>query len=360
MMNKLKLRQQAAHFVTRLHSGEITAGEESELYQWRQAHPQHEHEFQEMLSTWDLAAQLYCPAEQPAQGRWKKGWAVVAMAASIVLTASVVLLQLPSQTPVSEPLVVERPQVIEQPARELPAYEFRMTEVSQATTSEPQDYHSTIGEVRHIRLDDGSTISLNTDTHVRVAYSGEQRSVNLIHGEAFFSVAPDPARPFVIDTDEQVIRVLGTRFNVRKRDDEAMLQVAVVEGQVSVKHNRRSEEPEAPHPEEADENLLVAGDIGAFSDEGQLVSQNETSQVTNTQSWRHGVFRFDNESLEYVVREFNRYRNRKIHIVDSDANDLRISGVFQLKSDASILSALESSLPIRIVRDADYVFIYQR
>lgn len=351
MKNKSDIHQQAAYYVTRLHSGELTAKEEVGLTAWRRERQEHEQALQTMLHTWDLAARLYSPVESGNAARQRR-WPLLATAASILLVAVLSFLWVTDGNELNPaPSVVERP-VEPGPQIPQPAYDFRVTELAQPASTDIYEYRSGIGEVSHIRLDDGSTLSLNTDTQVQVAYSADQRSVTLMQGEAFFNVAPDPARAFVIDTGEQIIRVLGTQFNVRKRDDEAVVQIAVVEGQVTVRQQAKNDE--------ASENLLVAGDIGAFGEQSQLISQNKDGQVNKSQSWRHGIFRFDNESLEHVVREFNRYRNQKILIADTEANELRISGVFQLANDTTILSALESSLPIRVVRDNDYVFIYQR
>ncbi len=366
-MSKYKIREEAAHFVTRLHSGEITGREEAELNAWRQRSEAHESEFQAMLATWDLTAQLYQEPERAVTPKKRlvktSTWFVGAIAASILAVVVVPLALDFFNTPPGNPKLVgttpESPPSTPEVIRDVVTFDdFRISEHEYSDVDRAEIFTSAVGEVRHIKLADGSTISLNTDTTLTVEVRANQRLVTLTKGEAFFDVAHDENRPFVIDTGDQIIRVLGTQFNVRKRDDEAILQVAVVQGRVSIARNKeRTTETQQTEPKD---NLLAAGDIGAFGPESELISQNDVAEVNTTQSWRHGVFRFENESLEQVVRELNRYRNRKIHIVDAEANALRISGVFHLKNGENILLALESSLPVRIVRESEYVFIHQQ
>ncbi|MFU8784606.1 FecR family protein [Aliidiomarina sp.] len=364
-MNKEAVRAQAAMYVTRLHSGEITAGEEWRINEWLQT-PEHQAEFDAMLATWDLTEQLYQSPKPAIKPRFNWHWlgAGLAVAASALLAWVWVLPQISPHAHQSTWPVASEQRVDPAPVIHPITFDhFRITEIELASQEETLAFLSDIGEVRHINLTDGSVISLNTNTKLQVTFTDNERLVELIRGEAFFDVAHDVERPFIINTGEQRIRVLGTQFNVRMREDEAILQVSVVQGRVSVQPQRAQAvtaigEPTNPVP--AEENLLNAGDIGAFGPENKIVSQNELQYVSATQSWRHGVFRFENESLEQVVNELNRYRNQRIQIIDAEANALRISGVFHLKNGENILLALESSLPIRIERENDNVFVHIR
>ena len=81
--------------------------------------------------------------------------------------------------------------------------------------------HTTaIGEQVTVRLDDGSKIQLNTDSELSVRFSKAERRLVLERGQAFFDVAHDPARPFVVDAGKASVRALGTRFDVRRGDGE--------------------------------------------------------------------------------------------------------------------------------------------
>lgn len=349
-MAKLTAREQAAWYVTRLYSGELTAREEAQLRLWRRANPVHEHEWQQALNAYDISAQLYyrsAPAWR-AQHDWRSWFA---SAASIALVAVLVLLtQQPPSTEV-ETVQVEGPAIMTPSPSEPQKTLFRITERQPPVDVDgPQHYRTDIGEVSHVTLTDGSTVSLNTDSELTVTYTAAQRLVHLSRGEVFFDVAKDQQRPFVIDTGSRRIEVLGTQFNVRKRDDERVLKIAVLEGKVAV---RQSAETTIDEPQQQ----LLAGDIAAYGATSEVVQQNQQRQVSSAQAWRQGVVRFDNESLDTVVKEFNRYRTRKISITDEQAKQLRISGVFHLANGENILTALESTLPIQVKRYQQHITI---
>jgi len=205
-----------------------------------------------------------------------------------------------------------------------------------------RQYQTVIGQVSTVTLPDGSELTLNTATTVRIDFTGKERQVWLQSGEAFFDVAKDPERPFSINTGMQTIRVLGTQFNVRKSADS--IQVAVTEGIVSVHNNAKTAANNAPWQDA----YLPAGSVAAFSESSKVVSNNQPFKANSAQSWRTGIFRFDDESLANVVAEFNRYRHQKLVIEDPQAADLKISGVFHLKDGDSLINALKATLPIKV------------
>ena len=93
-------------------------------------------------------------------------------------------------------------------------------------------FHTGKGEQRRIVLEDGSTVFLNTATRIEVDYTGQQRRIRLIQGEAWFDVRKDAKRPFVVEGDFATATAIGTSFTVRDTDE--FTKVAVTEGQVQV------------------------------------------------------------------------------------------------------------------------------
>ncbi|HET8816779.1 MAG TPA: FecR domain-containing protein [Pseudidiomarina sp.] len=363
MSSATLIQAQAARFVTRLYSGELTAREERHLQEWRQQSPQHEAEFQAMLATWDMTGHLFQNPQQRRRPGVRRGW--WAAAASIALVG-VVSWQLWQASEPVETVTSASPHIVSVSTPDsinLSApVQFRITE--QKLESTTASYQTQVGEVSHVSLTDGSMLSLNTDTEVEVTFTANLRHVVLVRGEAFFDVAPDETRPFHIDTGRKLIEVVGTQFNVRKRADETVIKVSVLEGKVAVRATK-SETTEtidqaSAAPTETDVTLLTAGDIGAYSESSEVVTQNQVQAVSSAQSWRRGVFRFDDEPLEHVIREFNRYRERKIVIADASVAELRISGVFHLKNGDNILTALESTLPVQFDRSEQQVTARRR
>lgn len=363
-MSSTKLIQaQAARYVTRLYSGELTAREERQLQQWRQQSAQHEAEFQAMLTTWDLTGNLFQSPKPSRRPGVRRGWWAVAASVALVGVLSWQWLQPQQGDPKtvvdSAPVIASTNASQAEPATTTPPALFRITE--QRLETDVARYQTEVGEVSHVTLSDGSVVSLNTDTEVEVSLSANQRQVTLVRGEAFFNIARDESRPFQIDTGRKVIEVLGTQFNVRKRADETVIKVSVLEGRVAIKPTAPASTAAAkPDTADAEVTLLLAGDIGAYSESSEVVTQNQTQAVSSAQSWRQGVFRFDDESLEHVIREFNRYRSRKIVLADPSVADLRISGVFHLKNGDHILTALESTLPVQFDRSKQAVTVRRR
>lgn len=357
----LSSQEQAAWFVTRLYSGELSAREEAQIRHWRNADPQHQLDWQQALQAYDISAQLYYRASYPARNeRAQHDWrSWFASAASIALVAVIMTLSHSEPAghtalplPVAEVTMIEPIDAIEPVTEQLDSA-FRITQQQhqQPDRAGPQYYRTAVGEVSHVTLADGSTLSLNTDSELSVEFTAQQRLVYLSRGEVFFAVAKDHQRPFVIDTGERRIEVLGTQFNVRKRHDEQVLKISVLEGKVAV-HQATNDTLVDPL-----QQPLLAGDIASYSSNSEVVQQNQQRQVSSAQTWRQGMMRFDNENLEHVIKEFNRYRTRKITIDDEQVKQLRISGVFHLANGENILTALESTLPIRVQRDDQQIVL---
>ncbi len=163
-----------------------------------------------------------------------------------------------------------------------------------------QVYSSTVGEHRTIRLDDGSTLALNSDTLVDVAFTPGLRSLTLHRGEAHFEVAHDTARPFLVTVNGRTVRAVGTAFNVRRRSDTD-LDVLVTEGVVST---YAADERDAAAGAPADAERVSAGQLlrvrnGARS---QIVRPGDAELEALT-SWRRGVLVLDGITLEAALAE---------------------------------------------------------
>lgn len=196
-----------------------------------------------------------------------------------------------------------------------------------------------VGEQRTLRLSDGSTVVLNTDTAVRVRFTDAVREVRLIHGEALFNVAKNPARPFRVRSDEVVAQAVGTSFVVRRMPTETV--VTVIEGEVAVvDYAQLNVATPMVLPE-----LAVHVTAGTRAD----VTGNEkirTASVANpaaVTSWRSGRLIFDGEPLIKVIAEFNRYNQVQLVLENSQLSDEPISGVFDADQPLALARFLERS-----------------
>ena len=173
-------------------------------------------------------------------------------------------------------------------------------------------YRTGVGEQRLVALEDGSRVRLNTDSVIRVAYWCDRRRVFLRRGQAFFEVAHDPARPFVVSAGGAQVRALGTRFDVRR--DHGAVAVTLVDGRVRVAASR--------------------GDAAELAPNQQLeVTSGGLSPVqaapADALSWTRGRLVFRDTPLSAAIAEVNRYSARKIDLAEaSGLADEPVSGVF--------------------------------
>jgi transmembrane sensor len=197
--------------------------------------------------------------------------------------------------------------------------------------STSQTYATAIGEFHRITLADGSQMSLNTNTRVRVSYTASRREVELLQGEALFEVARDKARPFVVAAGHTAVRAVGTAFVVRLRSTESV-DVLVTEGRVSINP-----------PSQA---VVSAGEIALVRN--NTITQRAVDDITRRTSWLEGMLIFRGETLSEVVSEFNRYNVRKIQIADPAIAGKKIGGAFKSTNPDLFATALEKTFDVDV------------
>lgn len=207
-------------------------------------------------------------------------------------------------------------------------------------------FQTEIGERQQLTLEDGSRLDLNTRTRLRASMSDNVRQAWLDEGEAYFSIAHDENRPFVLHMGQRTVRVLGTRFIARRHGDH--VSVTVAEGRVSV--------TDAGHNSDAP-LILTVGD--AVSIEGaSLLRRQETPQSIDAElAWRGGQLVFDQVLLGEVAAEFNRYNHTQIEIDDASTRAIRIGGTFEANNVDAFLRLLSAAYGLHVERDGETVII---
>lgn len=227
----------------------------------------------------------------------------------------------------------------------------------------PGEYLTGIGEHRTIPLADGSRIVMNTQTRLRVRYSPHGRDIELIEGEALFSVARDPLRPFRVHARHTIVEALGTRFSIYLGNSGT--KIAVTQGRVKVFENLN------PTPVILNPNGLLWTDTVVFEfssePEGLVVSAGHEAHVSQDSfadfevdtrqvaleelerrlAWVNGNLFFKGETLGEAVDEFNRYNWRKLKVSDPLIHDLRLGGEFETTNLDSFVEALNKLYGIR-------------
>jgi transmembrane sensor len=212
-----------------------------------------------------------------------------------------------------------------------------------------QQYSTPVGGIASVPMSDGSQVTLNTNSQVRIALSASERHVDLQQGEAFFQVAHDAHRPFVVDAGKRRVIAVGTQFSVRREGDA--IQVVVTEGKVRIEDVRPSGSATPAHAEEP--VFLSPGTVARAGDSGLLVQRKTISEAEDVLSWRSGTLTFRDETLADAIAEFNRYSERPVVIDDPAVAARKIEGNFRSNNVAAFLELLQGGYPVQVTEEPD-------
>lgn len=199
-------------------------------------------------------------------------------------------------------------------------------------------YATPIGGLETLTLADGSRVTLNTDTSLRVRLEPNRRQVELDSGEAYFVVAKDPSRPFTVTVGNQQIRDIGTEFAVRH--DSGGVQVVVADGRVQFATR-----------------TLSAGDVARTERGTIVVSHPAAAELDQLLGWREGFLVFQNTPLAQAVAEFNRYNTRKIRIADPAIETIKISGRLRPTNTAGFLWLLQQGFRVTVEQQTEQILL---
>lgn len=190
-----------------------------------------------------------------------------------------------------------------------------------------------LGERRVVTLSDGSQVEMGSATSLSATMAADRRRVILYGGEAFFTVAPDPSRPFEVEARNGRIRALGTAFDVKETSD-GYISVAVAEHAVAVTV------ADAPPVEVGEGGLVRYGPNG--------VVQESQANLRLVQAWRRDRLVFQEATLREVVAELGRYRAEPILITDDRVAALSVTAVFDTTRTDEALQTIAATLPVRV------------
>lgn len=313
----------AADLFLRRRSGDWSEADAAELQQWLDASPLHRECFESVERMWAatgdaaasasiraLRAAALAAGPQADTSRTRRFAAIAAMLAVVVTAGGIGMMAL------------------------------RDGQIAPPAEARAQVYRTAVGERATVTLKDGSRLLLNTASEVRVDYSGKRRGLQLVSGEAWFDVAKDPSRPFVVSAGRHTVTAVGTSFDVRL--EKAGLKVAVVEGRVAVDTVGRGRLSEV----RAGERIDVTGDAAVLRPSGPVAGD-----------WREGRIEFTSATLSEAAAEMNRYRRTPIVVTDPAVGRMRVSGVFYSGENSGFLDALPLTHPVSVRVSEDAVRI---
>ncbi|SMF13590.1 FecR family protein [Tistlia consotensis] len=203
------------------------------------------------------------------------------------------------------------------------------------------DAQTGLGERRRIALPDGSSVVLAAASALSTDFEDGRRRVTLLRGEAFFSVAPHPDRPFVVEAGAGSVTVVGTAFDVALRGRGT--SVSVASGRVAVT-------PEAGPPVR-----LSPGQGLRYGPEGAGAPY--PVAAADIGAWREGRLVFEAAPLAEVLHDLERYRRGRILVTDPAIAALPVTGVFDTRRPEAALETIARSLPVRLLYLTDLLVL---
>lgn len=309
------LMREATEWFMRRSVSDFTAEQQAELDAWRRRNAAHDRAFLKVSGLWaspelTVAAKRVAGAAEDgfmarsSRRRWSIPSRVAAVAAAILLVGM--------------------------------AWGYR-----DVLTWIQADYVTSIGERRAVTLPDQSIVTMNTDSAIAVQYETARRSIRLLRGEASFSVQPDAHRPFTVETQGVEATALGTEFVVRERAPD--VQVTVLHGSVKVADRMDQVVKLAPGDQ------VVVGRQGP----GPVMHVDTASSA----AWMHGRLVFVRAPLAEVVRELSRYHRGYLTVWNTSLDSLPVTGIYNLKDPARVVTTLADTLPIHVVRLTDHMIV---
>jgi transmembrane sensor len=304
-------RAEAAAWVARLHGPNRTREVEAGLRRWLADDPEHRTALELLTETWERSARLRRrPIEQVAS--WELVGFRLSLSRAVLATLAVAVIAVLGTI-----------------------YSLHSGVVSTG-----------VGELRTLTLSDGTRVQMDSGTRLIVRYAKRLRQVELEKGEAFFRVAKNPDRPFVVTADGRQVRALGTQFDVLAMGQE--LAVTLIEGKVTVTPMRpphgspaaASVRSPAARAQSAGRQAytLTPGERLTFAATG--TARIDRPSLYLVTAWERGQVVLDNTTLADAVAQMNRYSRTRIIISDPKVGAIRLSGVFQAGESASFAAAV--------------------
>lgn len=220
-------------------------------------------------------------------------------------------------------------------------------------TEQPADFYlmqeltTNNTEKASITFSDGTKVVLNAASSLRFPreFNGSTREIQL-DGEAYFSVAHDPDKPFIVHTDDARIQVLGTRFNVQAWSEDVHADVVVSEGRVAVRSSRQNMD--------SGEVVLTRGEYTRV-ERGQDPIEPRMTDPDKYLLWTMGGLHFDNTPLEQVLRQIERRFEASLTVDDPSLLDVPFTSTFYQADLDEVLKVIAASMELEYTRDGSTI-----
>jgi transmembrane sensor len=320
-------RAEASAWIIRLHGPHRSADLEAGFRDWLDADPENARQFERVTEVWDAAA-TPVPGV-PRVGHWQAG-SPSSAARSWLLAAALAIVLIG--------------------AGSWSANYFWLNPT----------YTTGIGEQRIVRLSDGTRITLNSDSRVAISYRDAERRVRVDRGEAYFDVAKDATRPFLVRAGEHQVRAIGTAFVVRY--DGLRTAVTLVEGKVTVSSMPAASTTSA-RPDTGtrtpisvvEETVLIPGQRIVFAQ--SRAPKLDEPRIDAVTAWRRGEVMLDKTVLAEAIAELNRYDQTTLVIDDPAIAGLQISGIYHTADNETFANMISKLYGLEVVHRAGQIHL---
>lgn len=302
-------REQAAHWLNLRFSGDMTPDDEVRFAAWLDEAEAHREAYQRVARAWAITSVMVddpalaepVPVSAPVPASPWQRWRMhgVAVAASLAMVLGISWLSFPTA----------------------------FTGNDQSGWHD-QAFRTGTGQRTRVTLSDGSVVTLDAETEMRLQDGASARRLNLLRGRAYFQVAHDPSRPFIVHAGDKQVRAIGTAFEVSF--ERGKLSVTLVEGKVRVQGDKASADTVT--------DMVPGRQLSVSADTNWALRKVDVEKAT---SWTSGRLIFMHDPLSSVVSEVNRYSTRKVVFKDGAIPANRIVGVFQAGDIDGFVKALE-------------------
>jgi transmembrane sensor len=209
-------------------------------------------------------------------------------------------------------------------------------------------YQTAPGQTRVVTLADGTRIQLNSASRITVRFDRDARRVEMADAEAVFDVTHDAKRPFLISAGDRQVRVVGTQFNLRRRD--GLVDLTVSRGTVEVRPSDRLD---------AQPTRVTVGQELTHA-EGQEAQVLKVSDPDASFAWTNGQLIYREEPLSNVAADLTRRFGVPVRAADARTASLKFSGVLVTDNEADVLRRLAAYAPVRVERTATEIVLHHR
>jgi ferric-dicitrate binding protein FerR (iron transport regulator) len=208
------------------------------------------------------------------------------------------------------------------------------------------------GKKSQLTLPDGTKVWLNAGSRFAFpsVFYGKKRKV-ILEGEAYFEVSHNIKEPFIVETQNIDIKVLGTKFNLTAYSNSQKTETVLLEGKISLKNksqiNRFSKDL-----------ILKPGQLASYSTDNKNIKIVELNDPDIYIAWTKGWFLFKHENLGNILNKLERYYNISFVYDNSIENNAVLSGKLDLKDSLNnVLEALSDVCKVNFTRNNGVIFV---